>query len=364
MRVVIIQPTIPAYRTDFFDRLHAEYGDDLVVYHSTLPMGAISGTHLRRRWLHKLGKFLTVFPGLEWQFGVAGIDVRRDDIVVIPGAPRNISNLVLLIRARLIGARTIWWGHYWSATTRLWRFYIRMILMRLAHAVMFYTDAEVEEYRRTSWRHDPRTVTAINNGINTDPIKALRLPYAAGDRARRILFIGRLTVKAGLPLLLEAIAQPAAADIHLDIIGDGDSLASLQARASELGISERVTWHGGTADETAIAVTANRARLFVYPGDVGLSLIHAMAYGLPTVIHNERHAHMPEFAAFSEGETGWSFDRGDAGALAAVLARHIDDDDALDRASARATEAVDDSFNTEFMAKRFAALIAQLSATR
>lgn len=364
MRVIIIQPTIPAYRTDFFDRLHAEYGDALIVYHSTLPMGAISGTHLRRQWLRKLGRFLKVFPGLEWQFGAAGIDIRRGDVVIIPGAPRNISNLVLLIRARLSGATAICWGHYWSSNTRFWRFYIRKLLMRLAHAVMFYTDAEVEEYRRTSWKHDSRIVTAVNNGINTDPIKVLRLPYTANARARRILFIGRLTAKADLPLLFAALALPEAEDIHLDVIGDGDSLASLQARASELGIAGRVTWHGGTADEGEIAAIANRARLFVYPGDVGLSLIHAMAYGLPAILHNQRHAHMPEFAAFSDGESGWSFERGNATALAILLAEIIANIETLDRASSRATVTADASFNTEVMTQRFTTLIAQLSKIR
>lgn len=363
MRVVIVQPAVPAYRTDFFDRLYAEYGDDLLVYHSTLPMGAISGAKVRRHWLRKLGRFLTLLPGLEWQVGVAGIDIKRDDIVIVPGAPRNISNLVLLVRARLIGARTIWWGHYWSSTTRFWRFNIRMILMRLAHAVMFYTDAEVEEYQRTRHMRDPRTVTAINNGINIDPIKALRLPYSATERGRRILFIGRFTPKAALPLLFEALARPAAAGISLDVIGDGKSLTSLQARAAELGIGDRVTWHGGTTDETAIAAIANQARLFAYPGDVGLSLIHAMAYGLPAVIHDERRAHMPEFAAFSKGGTGWSFERGNSGALAEVLATAMADSDALDFASAQAMAMVDTSFNTEFMAQRFTALIAQLSAS-
>lgn len=361
MRIIIVQPTIPTYRADFFDRLHAEYGGAFIVYHSTLPMGAVAGIDIRRNWLRKLGRFFTLFPGLEWQFGAAGIDISRGDIVIVPGAPRNISNLVLLLRARLIGAKTIWWGHYWSSTTRFWRFYIRMILMRVAHAVMFYTDAEVKEYALISHTRDPRIVTAISNGINIDPIKALRLPYAAKSRNRRLLFIGRLTSKAALPLLLEALAHPSAAGISLDVIGNGDSLASLQVRANGLGISERVTWHGGIIDEARIAEIANQARAFAYPGDVGLSLIHAMAYGLPTIVHGDHRTQMPEFAAFSEGETGWSFPRGNPQALAEAIAGSIDDCDALDRASAKAASTVETSFNTELMAERLKSLIARLS---
>ena len=32
------------------------------------------------------------------------------------------------------------------------------------------------------------------------------------------------------------------------------------------------------------------------PGAVGLSLIHAMAYGLPCLVHSNRLQHMPEIA--------------------------------------------------------------------
>ena len=37
-------------------------------------------------------------------------------------------------------------------------------------------------------------------------------------------------------------------------------------------------------------------RIFVYPGEVGLSLIHAMAYGLPCLVHSDRLKHMPEIS--------------------------------------------------------------------
>jgi hypothetical protein len=44
---------------------------------------------------------------------------------------------VLLLKARLSGAATIWWGRYWSATSRPWRAPLRMLLMRFAHHLLF-----------------------------------------------------------------------------------------------------------------------------------------------------------------------------------------------------------------------------------
>src|SRR5690606_35591262 len=116
---------------------------------------------------------------------------------------------------------------------------------------------------------------ALNNGVDVEPIQALRKPYSA-ERGREILFIGRLTAKAELPLLLEALALDRLRGAHLHVIGDGAMRGSLEEHARRLGIDERISWHGGTTDEKAIADIANRCRIFVYPGDVGLSLLHAM----------------------------------------------------------------------------------------
>ena len=94
---------------------------------------------------------------------------------------------------------------------------------------------------------------------------------------------------------------------------------------------------------------------------MGLSLIHAMAYGLPAIVHNDRRTQMPEFAAFSEGVNGWSFRRGDAAHLASVIGSALRTTDALDLASSHASATVERSFNTRQMVENMSALISQLS---
>jgi len=303
--------------------------------------------------------------GLLWQSGVAGLPIKQGDIVVLSGNPRQVSTLVLLVRARLRAARVVWWGHHWSSTSRRWRQILRYVPMALADAILFYTDAEVDAFQSDAvLRGRARYVTALNNGIDIRPIEQLRCPYSAAQRNSALLFIGRLTEKARLDLGLEALALLGAAAPVLHVIGDGEQRAELQARARDLGLDDRIVWHGAVTDEARITEVANHCRAFLYPGEVGLSLIHAMAYRLPAIVHDRPRLHMPEIAAFRDGATGLSFAHGDAHALAQTIEKLLSDAYQLNSFSAATADIVGPSFTTEDMANRFAALVARLEANK
>lgn len=359
-RLYVFQPALPAYRLDFFDRLRERYGAAFEVRFSPETLGALSELSVQPAWAVKLAPMRRLLPGLDWQAGVLSTPVERGDIVVISGSPRNLSNMLMLVVAGLKGARTVWWGHYWSSTSRPYRFVLRLLLMKLSHGVLFYTDQEVAEYRRGLGKRDRRPVTALNNGINIEPIAVLRKPYAAAEREKALLFIGRLTAKAELSTLLSALAEPRLNDVRLEVVGDGPERTALMSQAQQLGIADRIAWHGGTTSEDAIARVANRCRIFVYPGGVGLSLIHAMAYGLPAVVHDERWAHMPEIAAFEAGRTGVAFHRGEPTALAKTVSDLLSDLTKMDHYSSEAITRTNKDFNTSGMETRFSSMIDQI----
>jgi glycosyltransferase involved in cell wall biosynthesis len=233
--------------------------------------------------------------------------------------------------------------------------------MRMSHSVVFYTDREVEECQLRMGRFAPARLSGLNNGINTDPVEACRSAYTASARKPHLLFIGRMTEKAQTRLLLMALADPRLSDIRLEIIGAGPEEASLRVQASELGIAARVVWHGPITEEATIASVANRCALFVYPGSVGLSLIHGMAYGLPAVVHSNRWHHMPEISALKPGVNGLTFEEGNAVSLAETIADALSDPIRLDRMSRESLETVRDSFNTKDMSKRFVAAVKEFT---
>jgi len=359
-RVLHIQPALPRYRLNFFERLHRGYASDLKVVYSRGSLGALTRP-VSAEWAVQVGPMRRLPGGLLWQPGVAGLPVEQGDIVVLSGNPRQLSTMVLLVRARLRAARVVWWGHYWSSTSRRWRQILRYLPMALADAILFYTDREVEAFESdVVLRGRVRFVSALNNGIDIGPIQQLCRTYRAAARDSALLFIGRLTKKARLDLGLEALALLGETAPILHVIGDGEQRTELQTRARDLGLKEKIVWHGAVTDEAQISEVANRCRAFLYPGEVGLSLIHAMAYRLPTIVHDRQRLHMPEIAAFRDGETGLSFVHGNAGALAKTIETLLANVDQLNRFSAATADIVGPSFTTEDMVDRFVALVARL----
>jgi glycosyltransferase involved in cell wall biosynthesis len=359
-RVIFFQPALPSYREDFFNRTAELLDGNFEMYYSNADMGALTDARQPYPWARCLGE-MRQLPLLSfWQSGAMSVPFSQQDIIIVSGAPRCLTNILLLIKARLKGSPVVWFGHFWSSTTARHRFFVRIMLMKLANAVLFYTDQEIEEYRTGIGKKDRRIITAINNGIDNEDIIVLRAPYDANKRKKSILFIGRIFEKCELEILIEAMTYPIMNDIELNIIGDGPSAPLMKAFAERSGLSERIVWHGGTTDERKIAAIANRCRLFAFPGAVGLSLIHAMGYGLPSVINDSRWTNGPEITAFTNDETGREFRKGDAQSMAVTIAGAISDETALNRWSIEAKRRVDDIFNTKLMAQRLLELIERI----
>lgn len=355
--IIHVQPALPKYRLDFFERLRRRYGTELAVYFTNGSLGILTES-VTPEWAISVGVVRRFMGGFEWQCGVVGIPIKRGDIVVLSGNPRQLSTLAILLRARVIGAHIIWWGHYWSSTSRRWRQVLRHLPMAFADALLFYTDDEVKAYRSDPLVYRGKhMLAALNNGIDLEPIRVRRKSYRADSREPALMFIGRLTAKAELGLGLRALAHIGSPELVFHIVGDGEMRQDLQAQAESLGINQQVVWHGATTDEDRIAAVANRCSAFLYPGEVGLSLIHAMAYGLPAIVHDHGKRHMPEIAAFGDGITGWRFRHGDAGSLAATIEALMADKPELDRLSSGSLSAIGPDFTTAGMAERFEALV-------
>lgn len=350
-RIIVLQPALPNYRIDFFERLYSLYGNNFTVYYSPMEMGALTDEGAQFKWAEPIGPIVHPIKGVEWQCRAIRIPIRKGDVVVVCGAPRTLSTLAVLLIARAKGAKTIWWGQYWGANSTELKKKIRMLISRISDHILFYTDQEVIKYNGDNT--NPKPAGALNNGISVSSIKKYRSAYDPVKRTKNILFIGRLTKKANLNLLIDSISDERLKDFALQVIGEGKEEEKLRQLAKSKGVEHKVFWHGGTSDERVIGSIANQCSVFAYPGQVGLSLIHAMAYGLPCIIHNNRKRHMPEIAAFEENVTGSTFCEGSSQSLATSLAELMLNDEKKLQFSINSTSIVDEDFNTESMAKRF-----------
>jgi len=112
----------------------------------------------------------------------------------------------------------------------------------------------------------------------------LASPFA-GDAPLRLVTVGRFDWPKGYDLLLEALAIAARSGLRfsLAMVGHGPEEPALRARASRLGIADRLTWLGRDADvaarlaEADAFVTTSRAEAF------GIAVLEAMLLGLPVL---------------------------------------------------------------------------------
>ncbi|HBC3953550.1 glycosyltransferase family 4 protein [Vibrio parahaemolyticus] len=347
-RLVFLQPALPNYRVSFFESLIVKLNYDVEIYAS--PSDFLNVKTVQCKGIKLVGNFIKIGP-FYWQVGLKVGDISEGDIIVISGNPRIINYMLLYFKCKIKKRKVIWWGQGWTAGSKGISSRIRRKLMLLADGIAVYTEKESKEISH-------KNIIGLNNGLDLKSIPIFDKKLATKDEVIRLVFIGRLTEKANLSILFKALSK-VRVSYHLNIIGEGDIKNGLELLAEELDISSNITWHGKLFNNENISKITNLCDVFIYPGAVGLSLIHAFSLSLPALVHNDEDYHMPEFAAFEENYNGVSFSRDNIESLSNVI-------DSLDKnkliqMSSNARNTVKESFNTEDMANRFCALIRKVN---
>jgi glycosyltransferase involved in cell wall biosynthesis len=136
-----------------------------------------------------------------------------------------------------------------------------------------------------------------------------------------LVSVGRLKYPKDFPTLLDAAARLAGRRFTLEVVGDGPERPELESRHAELALDGRVRLGGERGDVPELLARADVVVLSSRSEGLPVSVIEAMAAGLPVVASSV--GGLPELVA--DGETGILVPAGDAVALADALARLLDD---------------------------------------
>jgi O-antigen/teichoic acid export membrane protein/glycosyltransferase involved in cell wall biosynthesis len=189
--------------------------------------------------------------------------------------------------------------------------------------------------------------------------------FAAAPRAfdrsptrRTLVTVGTMAqLYKAQDVLIDAVGTciRAGLDLELVLVGDGRYRTELAARATALGIAERVTFSGALPAGAAVRRVLDDADCFVLPShQEGLprAMVEAMARGLPCV--GSTVGGIPELLPAED-----LVPPGDAPALAAKLREVLGDDARLARMSARSLE-VARHYREEVLDERRLAFCARL----
>jgi glycosyltransferase involved in cell wall biosynthesis len=386
IRVLIQQPSLPAYRVPVFRELASRPGLDVTIAHghqATLPDATAQGFRAVR-----LPDYPSWSPARLFQWQPLPPWALRGgcDVLVLNWNIRHLSLIPTVLRARARGIPVVLWGHGYSKFDRPLKRLIRWNIARLGASVVLYNHSTADALVRAGI--DRERVFAALNAMDQAPIAAARealladpqrledfrqqhalTPRSAGGLT--LAFVSRLFPENHTEVLIRAAAilHRRGVRTRVMIVGTGPDerrLRSIAARETPAGC---VSFHGAIYTQQDIAPFMLAADFFVYPSNVGLSILHAMGYGLPVVVGDRVEQHNPEIEALrpaGDMANGLSFRHNDPQDLARVLDEVRTDDSRVQRLRANALFTAQHQFTIARMVDGLDAAIraAALSANR
>lgn len=226
-------------------------------------------------------------------------------------------------------------------------------------------SCNVKKLRNWAYRRADRITFQTPDGITYFPKqiadKAVVIPNPIdesvperyeGIRKHQVVTVGRLHKQKNHALLLDAFADFSKKfiDYELHIYGEGELEQELKKQAEQLGLQEKVVWHGFCADARE---RIKDARMFVLSSDfegISNSMLEALAMGVPTIstdcpIGGARVYIEPE-------ESGLLIPVGDRHALTQAMIRIASDEELTQRLSVNAA-GIKNKYSVASIARRF-----------
>lgn len=320
-RVLIVQPMIPGYRSEFFrrvvDRIQSS-GNQVIV-----ATGVSSGEHAKRGdvandslpWQRSgrgWGRFFG--PMYVRYHGSVGFQ-RTADVVVCELATGCIDTHVALLRRALTrwlpgirSPRVITWGHVGAYTRTHGTFLnaVETIMMRASDQVLAYTPKGVLDARD---RGVPQNrVRSLDNTVDLEALQAavdevsVLSPSQAWSEltsgaeqetvpVRCVAYVGGLDRSKRVDFLAEALERWWQADPQLRVLVGG---AGADAHLLDLAVQRGQVLRLGRVGDREKALMSRVAQFMLMPGRVGLVAVESFVLALP-VVTTPHPYHAPEF---------------------------------------------------------------------
>ncbi|MCL2891232.1 glycosyltransferase [Brenneria tiliae] len=170
---------------------------------------------------------------------------------------------------------------------------------------------------------DPNRIEVLHIGVDTENLSCKDINYC-NQQTMRIIFVGRLTEKKGLPDLLESLSL-LGKDVafYLDIIGDGELQDYCYELIYRLNLIYNVKMHGSQDHQTVLEYM-KKSDVLILPsktsstGDMeGIPVVLMEAMAMKKIVLSTYHSGISEL--IDNGVNGFLVNEGDIMALASNI---------------------------------------------
>lgn len=316
IKISIQQPSLPTYRKNLFEKLAELY--DLTIYFGYEKNLAAATPNNATLNYSKLIKVRIFKITIKWHYAQLSAINKKFNCAIISWDVGYITLWLSLIKKFFTKVPVILWGHGYSKNDTITKKFLRNLPVFFANAVLVY-DYNTAEKLKKNHRFRNKIFVAPNS-LDNQKIKEAILYWNNNPNTFKqfkednkihntynLIYVGRIYKQNELEILIQAFkfVNARLSDIRLIIIGGFNNyVKSLQELAINLDVYDKIIWTGAIYDEFEIAPWMLSSKIFVYPANIGLSLIHAFNYGLPVITHNCLTNHNPEIYSLINGHNG------------------------------------------------------------
>lgn len=315
MKVLLIDHLLAHYRSDVYELLMSSKGYEFQFIAGDSYEG-VKGVDVSQKQGYANYKYRSFSIGAHrfyFSIGIIKHYLRNSKTTVIcTGVDFHLPHTVLifLLHRVILRRKFYWWTHGNDGNQGRIGVAIRRFFYKNANGVFAYSNEGKRNL--TLMGVKDANVKVVNNSLNRNDYGFLKYDLKSKKRSDklRILYSGRITKEKCIDFLLESLAilkKQHNIEFICRIIGGG-CIDELKQQSVQLGVDENIEFLGAKYGNDVDKYFLD-SDIFVYPSGIGLSIVHALSYGLPvmTVLNSAQHG--PEFELHQKGVNGDLFQR-------------------------------------------------------
>lgn len=303
----------PRYRESIYKKIDEAF-DTQFIFGREVVEGKVSGIAKLDYSIFKHkpieNRNILLLKKVMWRTKICTLPFRKKYKSFLITADTPLSYIPFLFFCRLFGKKVYCWGHGFKEHFKRFRI-LEKLYQSVTDTFFTYGQSGMDRMVELGWPEEKLDI--IYNSLNVDNTPVINETLQSdlykvhfNNHFPTLIFIGRLIKSKRIDWLIKAISDLRQKGLYLNLmlIGNGPEYNHLIEQTNALSINNNVWFYGECYDENELKGLLYNADLCVSPGEVGLTALHTMTYGVPVISHNNFYKQGPEYELIVPGQTG------------------------------------------------------------